>query len=79
MTGESVTFCTLLETRCQQQLKKVHSEDGDLNRMEKELDSVQNVGVTASAAKQSFYVYLLQLLNQSDAYLYSKTQPSYLS
>lgn len=51
MTGESVTFCTLLETRCQQQLKKVHSEDEDLNRMEKELDSVENVGVTINAAK----------------------------
>lgn len=50
MTGESVTFGTLLETRCQQQLKKVHSGDEDLNRMEKELDSVQNVGVTVNAA-----------------------------
>lgn len=49
MTGESVTFCTLLETRCQQQLKKVHSGDEDLNRMEKELDSAQNVGVTVHA------------------------------
>lgn len=51
MTRESVTFCAQLETRCQQQLKKVHSRDEDLNRMEKELDSVQNVGVTVSAAK----------------------------
>lgn len=51
MTGESVTFGTLLETRCQQQLKKVRSRDEDLNRMEKELDSVQDVGVTVNAAQ----------------------------
>lgn len=54
MTGESVTFGMLLETRCQQQLKKVHSGDEDLNRMEKELDSVQNVGVTVNAVQQRF-------------------------
>ncbi|XP_029692878.1 uncharacterized protein [Takifugu rubripes] len=42
MTGESVTFCTLLETHCQQQLKKVHSGDEDLNQKEKVLVSEQN-------------------------------------
>ncbi|TWW69439.1 Eukaryotic translation initiation factor 4 gamma 1 [Takifugu flavidus] len=42
MTGESVTFCRLLETHCQQQLKKVHSGDEDLNQKEKVLVSEQN-------------------------------------
>lgn len=50
MTGDSVTFCMLLETRCQQQLKKIHSRDEDLNQMEKALDSDQNVYMTLNAA-----------------------------
>lgn len=50
MTGDSINFCTLLETRCQQQLKRVHSIDEDLNQMERALDSAQNVHMTLSAA-----------------------------
>lgn len=51
MTGESVTFCTLLENRCQQQLKKVHSGHDKLNKKENALASAQNVRVTPNAAK----------------------------